>query len=346
MRLKLSAVVSSILLGLVLLGLQSGVSFAQVGVIHGTVVDEQGNPIEDVLIRIEGMEVSRKYKVETNKDGEYLHAGVSLQGTYRVIAEKEGYRTAYVEGVPAGFDRNEERGKVDFTLTKGEGPTPDFDMTDEQRQKLEEEQKKAAERAKKMEAVRESFNAGVQAYNAGDYEGAVESFNQARQQDAEQPALWANLGNSYSRLNRNEEALKAYEKAIELDPNNASFYRNVGSIHAQLGNAEEAKKMYEKSIELSGAAGGDPKETAVSYYNMGVTFINAGQTQEAAEALRKAVEADPSHAEAHYQLGITLVGLNEVDEAITHFQKYLELAPGTENAQVAEALIQQLKADQ
>src|SRR5690606_28336044 len=128
MRLKLSAVVSSILLGLVLLGLQSGVSFAQVGVIHGTVVDEQGNPIEDVLIRIEGMEVSRKYKVETNKDGEYLHAGVSLQGTYRVIAEKEGHRTAYVQGVPSGFACNAERGYADYPIYNRASPTSAFAM--------------------------------------------------------------------------------------------------------------------------------------------------------------------------------------------------------------------------
>ncbi len=63
-------------------------AFAQVGNIRGKVTDTEGNPIEGVTIRIEGMEVARKYTVETDAKGEFYHGGVTRQGNYRVIAQK------------------------------------------------------------------------------------------------------------------------------------------------------------------------------------------------------------------------------------------------------------------
>ncbi len=45
-------------------------AFAQIGNIRGKVTDPEGNPIEGVQMRIEGMEVARKYTVETDAKGE------------------------------------------------------------------------------------------------------------------------------------------------------------------------------------------------------------------------------------------------------------------------------------
>ena len=85
-------------------------AFAQVGNIRGKVTDAEGNPIEGVTIRIEGMEVARKYTVDTDAKGEYYHGGVTRQGTYRVIAQKEGYQSAFADGLQATTDR---RGQED-----------------------------------------------------------------------------------------------------------------------------------------------------------------------------------------------------------------------------------------
>jgi hypothetical protein len=93
-------------------------AYAQVGNIRGKVTDPEGNPIEGVTIRIEGMEVARKYTVETDAKGEYYHGGVTRQGTYRVIAQKEGYQSAFADGLQATTDRRGEQGLVDFTLRK------------------------------------------------------------------------------------------------------------------------------------------------------------------------------------------------------------------------------------
>ena len=313
---------------------------AQIGTVWGIVTDEEGNPIEDVLIRIEGMSTARQYQVETNSKGEYQHSGIQRQGTYRVIAEKEGYQSAYIENLRAGADRYAATGEVLFTLKKGQSGRLAFEMTDQEIEDLAVDAEESNRLAAAAAEVRLNLGQGLELFNQGEYQQALEIFNLAVALDEKQPTLWANIGNTYSKLNQGEQALEAYERAIALAPEDPTLYQNMGGIYGTMGNTAMAQELYEKAVSLS--AYGDPKDAAVNYYNMGVTFINAGQTAEAVEALTKALEADPSYSEAHYQLGISLLGNNELEGSLEHLKAYLELSPDGPNAEVAKTLIEQL----
>jgi Flp pilus assembly protein TadD len=315
-------------------------AYAQLGYISGTVTNAEGEPIKDAKIRIEGLNTARKYNLKTDKRGQYIHAGVNLQGIYRVIAEAEGYMGDFIEGVKPGFTRDDERGIHNFTLRKGQANKMAFELTDEERARIQKQQEEAAQNAEKLAAVRETFNMGVDAYNAGDYATAAKSFEEVTTEDPEQPAVWANLGNTYSKLNQNDKALEAYNKAIELDPENATYLQNLGSVYAAMGQSEKAREIYEKAASISASM--DPKAAAINYYNMGVTYINSGKNEEAAEALMKALELDPTHGESHYQLGIVKIGLNDMEGAIQELKKYIEVEPNGENVPVAQELIKQL----
>jgi len=315
-------------------------AFAQVGNIRGKVTDAEGNPIEGVTIRIEGMEVARKYTVETDAKGEYYHGGVTRQGTYRVIAKKEGYQSAFADGLQASSDRRGDQGLVDFTLQRGQSGPLLFELTDEQIEEMKADAENAERRQKSAAEVRLNLDEGLQFFNQGEYEQALTVFNAALELDDQQPALWANVGNTHSKLNQNEQAVEAYQKAIDLAPEDPTLYQNMGGLYASMGDTEKARELYQKAVSLS--AYGDPKDAAVNYYNMGVTFINSGKSEEAIEALNKALEADPEYAEAHYQLGISMLGTGQMEESADHLKKYLELAPQGPNAEVAKQLVEQL----
>ncbi|UCF37123.1 MAG: tetratricopeptide repeat protein [Acidobacteriota bacterium] len=318
-------------------------AFGQLGFLSGSVKDSEGNPIKDAEIRIEGMNITKKYKLKTNSKGEYIHAGINLQGVYRIIAEKEGFQGDYVEGVRPGFTRNEERSITEFVLTAGQARTLAFEMTDEDRARLQQQQEEAAKQAEALEKVRDDFNQGVNFYNLGQYEEAAVAFKKVLDIDPGQSSVWANLGSSYMKLDRNEEAIEALNKAIELEPDNATYFQNLGGTYAALGQTDKARELYEKAAGLSAEL--NPSDAAVNYYNMGVTYINTGKNQEAAEALLKAIELDPNHAESHYQLGITMLGLGQMEDAIKYLQKYVEIDPAAVNAEVAKALIEQLSGN-
>ena len=315
--------------------------YGQIGNIRGTVTDNQGNPLEGVRIRIEGLESTRRYEVNTDAEGEYFHGGVTRQGAYRVIAEKDGFQSAYVEGIQAGSSRSDAGSEVDFALTPGQSGRLAFELTDEELKRAEQEAEEAQRAQKNAAQVKIHLDAGIALYDQGNYQGALAEFNSAAELDAKQPAVWANIGNSHSKLNNNEEALTAYETAIGISPEDPTLYQNLGGIYAAMGDTDKAREAYEHAIGLSRY--GDPKDAAANYYNMGVTFINSGQNQEAIDALTKALEADPGYSEAHYQLGITLLGTGDMDGSLGHLQHYLELTPNGPNAEVARQLVDSLQ---
>ncbi len=312
--------------------------FGQVGFISGQVVDSDGNPIKSATIRIESLESSRKYTLKTDKNGRYLHAGVQL-GNYRVICEAEGYKPDYRQPVRPGHSRDEPQGIVDFTLVKGKGRLS-FDMSEEQQADLQKRQEEAKKQAEKLEKIRAAFDAANTLYNNGQYQEAADAYQQILTQDQGQAVVWAKLAMTYSKLNNNDKAAESYQKAVELDPTNAAYLQNLGSVYAAMGQDDKAREMYQKAAEIGAA--GNPKDAAMSFYNMGVTYINSGKNQEAVEALTKAIQYDPTYAEAYYQLGLTLLGLGKMDEALAQLKKYVAMSPNSDNAAVAQELIKQL----
>ncbi len=315
------------------------VSAQSVGPIRGVVKDEKGNPIKDVEIRIQAQQGNRNYKTKTNKKGDYYYGSVSLQYTYRVVAEKEGYRTEFFQHVKAGFgsgdnfgDRHQGlREEVDFVLKEGKSGKLDFEMSPEEREKILKQQTVQKD-------VQKAAQEGTMAFNLGQFEDAAAAYKRALEKDPERAILWARLGNTHLELKKYDLAIKNYEKAIKLDPENGGFYQNLGGIYTDKGDTAKAQEMYEKSASFAT----DPKIAAANHYNAAVVNINSGNSKAARAALEKAVEANPAHEEAHYQLGIILLGMNLIDDAVKHLEEYGKLAPRGPNAEVAASLVEQL----
>ena len=330
---------SKILIGVLFVGLFSP-AYGQVGRIWGKVTDDKGEPIADAEIEIQAQDVKRSYKLKSKKDGSFLHAGVHYQGSYRVIVRKEGYRGAYAEGIrPALGDS--DRGEIDLVMRPGEAQKLAFELTDAEKEEMIKNRDEAIKQQANFAAIQSGFDTGVEAYNAGNYEIAINSFLEVNTKDASQPTIWAHLANSYEKLKQYDEAQNAYEKAIGLRPEEAAFHQNLGNILAAKGEADAANAAYEKAAQLAAIL--DPGAAAATYYNMGVTHINAGKNEAAADALNKAIQIDPTHSESYYQLGIVMLGLGKMDEAVSNLQKYVDLAPEGPNAETAQALVEQLK---
>ena len=306
---------------------------AQNRMIKGTVTDENGQPMEGVTVRIEGMDITRVITPKTNKKGEYVQLLGTQVATYRVVVRTDGYQPAYKENLrPSG---DEMEATADFKLTPGDSTQKlPFEMTDSDRAEL---QKKIEEQKKRQQLtgeVKARFEQGVTLFDSGQYKEALAEFNAALAIDQKQPGVLARAGDCYLRLNRNEEALDAYNKAIDLDSDDASLYALKGVVLSNLGKAAESHEMFTRSAEL------DPRGAAQNFYNLGATLYNDSKMADAADAFKRSIAADSNYAESYYLLGMCLANDDSTfSAAVDAFKKYVSIGKKAEQIQIAKEMI-------
>jgi tetratricopeptide (TPR) repeat protein len=142
------------------------------------------------------------------------------------------------------------------------------------------------------------------------------------------------------------KGLEAYTKAIALKADDTNMHSNYARALALAKKFPEAEAEAEKVAQL------DPPAAGKAYFNLGAVLSNVGQSEMAAAAFKKAMDAN--YADAYYQYGLYLAGKASVDTAtgkitpapgtVEAFQKYLELAPTGAFAQPAKDMIASLGA--
>jgi Ca-activated chloride channel family protein len=105
---------------------------------------------------------------------------------------------------------------------------------------------------------------GLDQYNRGDYEGALNSFQQQVQQDPKSPTANFNAGDAAYRLEKYDEAFESYAKTLESrDPNlRQKAYYNAGNALFKEGDGQDelerrltdyydARYLYRQSLNIS-----------------------------------------------------------------------------------------------
>ena len=342
--------------------------FAQAsGTVKGTCKDAQGNPIADGVVVWTNMDNGQKYTLKTNKKGEYFSLGLS-PGKYNVALYKStddmkaGKEVFHQNGFPVQLDEN----TLDFDLQKEQEKTAKGQgLSPEQLKQIQEQQAKAAKETNTVKSLNEKLNAAKTAADAGDFDTAIASLNEATQVDASRDLLWFKLGDYYrlsapkqtdpaEKQKRYASAIEDYQKAIDLkkaatnekDPTAAAkalaaYYNNLAEAYAKSNRVDDAVKTYEL------AAQADPTNAAQYYFNTGAVLTNAGKIDDALKAFDKVIAADPNRADAYYWKGVNMIGKATLqgDKMVAppgtaeSFQKYLELQPTGTYADAAKQML-------
>ncbi len=336
---------------------------AQTGAISGKVKGPDGVGVKDALVKIERTDIKGNYKVKTNKKGEYFHAGLPL-GQYNVAVEiggqdvdrVNGVRTKLGDPVEINFDlqaRQEKQQALQKAAETGElTKEQSREMSSEQKAAIEKAMKERSEAMKKNKALNDAFNLGMSAVQAKDWPVAIENLKKGTEMDAKQHVIWANLAESYfglaatktgdEQMKLVDEGTKAYNSAIELKPDDDAYHNNFGLSLAK------NKKYKEAEEELVKAAALAPAKAGTYFYNLGAIFTNNGQLDAAGSTFKRAIEADPNHADAQYQYGVFLMSKAQTtadgkvtppDGTAEAFNKYLELKPTGPFADAAKGML-------
>lgn len=123
-----------------------------------------------------------------------------------------------------------------------------------------------------------------------DYARAMEYFQRALKVDKNFPEASNNLGFTYEKTGKYGEAVAAYKTAI-ANP----FYRNTERAFNNLGRAYYRMKSYDDALAAYREAVKRSSEFHLPYYGLALGYNALGRYGEAATALKKAVELDPSY---------------------------------------------------
>jgi tetratricopeptide (TPR) repeat protein len=164
------------------------------------------------------------------------------------------------------------------------------------------------------------FNRGYDYYQQGEYQKAIEEYNQAIALDPNYTDAYNNRGLAYTNLGLTQQAIADYSKAIELNPNYALAYYNRGVIYGNMGQYYEAIADYDQAIAL------DPNYTD-AYYNRGINYASLGQYHEAIADYTEVINLDANYTDAYNNRGVAYYNLGQYYEAIADYNKVIELRP-------------------
>ncbi len=302
----------------VALGLVAPAAAQSTGMVKGKVFDAKGQPVEDARITIEFAEgVTRKNETKSNKKGEFIQIGL-FPGNYKVTASKEGVGAqTFQVRVRIG-----SAAEVNFELS------PQSGMSDEDK--------------KKSAALQGALSAGEEAYKAGKSDEAIAKFNEAIAVVPTCHACYYYIGAANAQKQQYADAEAAFKKAIEIKPDFAEAYNGLAGVYNSQKKFDEAGAASAKAAELAGA-GGAGGGNAAAIYNQGVVLWNAQKFPEAKVQFEKAVQIDPSMADAWYQLGMANLNTGDMPGAVAAFEGYLKAAPDGPKAAEAKTIISQLK---
>ena len=290
------------------------------GRLFGTIRDENGTPLEGVVITVT-LEGSESFKADskTNAKGDYAITLVDATKTYTYTFTKEGFQT-FRQELKIGIGSND---RYDFVLTSME--------VAKQRAQTGE----GRELTPKDKAVL-AYNAGAEASQQGDTTTARAKFEEALGLDPELAVAHSALATLAYSEGDMARAVAEGEKARAGLPNDLRVLRILAEAYGKLGDKAKAQEATKAIAAL------DPKAGSADLFNDGVREYNAGNCTAAISLFEQALAADSSNAKVHYMLG-TCFAASDAAKAREHLQKFVEMAPTDPDAATAKEMIQYLK---
>src|SRR5258708_28510440 len=180
----MNATLRKLLIAIPLTLLFSTACWAQMTIVEGDIIGDDGKPMKDAVVRIERKDQKGSYTTKSDKKGHYIHTGLPI-GSYTLtlvvggkdIDHADIQRTNTSNSAVINFDMKELASRQAKANAAAAGGVPPAGLTKEQERGMSAEQKAAYEKGNKDKAaaiakqkeLNDSFNVGVEAQNAKNY---------------------------------------------------------------------------------------------------------------------------------------------------------------------------------
>jgi len=280
------------------------------GRITGLCVDENGQPLEGVLVVVQSMQTKAKLDGLSDKKGHFAVLGMGT-GFWRVTATKKGYTSSSVDMRVAQLTTNPP---ITFTLKKLIGISAL--MADEESVKL--------------------FDKGNSLINEGKYDEALKVFDEFLIKYPEIYHIHLNIGSCYLKKEEPDKAEQEFKFVLDKtmkafgdykkDP--ATTFRafsGLGEIYLKKGNFDEAQKYFSQALEIS-------QEDEVAAYNVGEVLFSHQKIDDAIKYFELAIKIKKDWSKPYLKLGYVYLNKGDFAKALEYFNQFIRMDP--ENPEV------------
>jgi predicted Zn-dependent protease len=294
---------------LVLAALVASSAFAQSrgnARLNGKVVDDQGQPIADVVVKAQLAGQTEVLTGKSDKKGEWRVNGMA-DGQWQVELTKDGLEPMRV----AVEVRNERATPLNVTMLK---PAPKVDPNVE----LQEQVQKAAQLAQD----------GKFAEARKIYEELLVKYPSIYQ-------LQGFIARTYAAENQPAKALEHLKIAMEKEPNDVDLKLLQADLLNETGDKAGARAILD-AVDITKVK--DP----YPFMNAAIILINEKKGAEAVALLNKLQAQFPSQNEILYYRGRAYLSDGKMDEAKAELEKFVTIAPTAKEAADAKRILEQM----
>ena len=274
--------------------------------LSGKVVDEQGQPVIDVVVRAQMAGQTEAFPGKTDKKGEWRINGLA-DGQWNIELSKDG-----LEPVRQTIEiRDERSAPLNVTMKK---PAPAVDPSI---------------------AINAELQRAVGLAQGGKFAEARQICEELLAKNPTLNQCYGFIGRMYAAENQPAKALESVKVALEKDPNNVDMKLLLADLMIETGDKVEGRKML-ASIDMTQVK--DP----YPFMNAAITMINEGKGAEAVDWLTKLLAQFPTQNEIYYYRGRAYLAASKFDEAKADLEKFLTLSPTSKEATDAKKILEQM----
>ena len=171
----------------------------------------------------------------------------------------------------------------------------------------------------------------------GNVPAAIDSLVAATRLDPNYAPARTVLGTAYERKGDSAAALNEYKRAMALNPKDAGAMNNTAYIYASQG------KQLDEALTLAGKAQQLAPDNAKVLDTLGFVHYRRGEFSKVELILKKAGDASPKNATIAYHLGMTYYKLGRNEDAATALRRALQLQESLPQAGEIRAVLAELK---
>ncbi|MDR1326259.1 MAG: tetratricopeptide repeat protein [Treponema sp.] len=171
-----------------------------------------------------------------------------------------------------------------------------------------------------------SFTSGDANRNMGNYDQAIDDYNQTIRVEPNYAAAYNNRGRSYYAKGDYDKAIADFNQAITLDPNYADAYNNRGRAYYAKGDLDRALADYNQAITL------DP-ESPLAFNGRAYVYLAQKDHERAYTDARQAIKLWPREPTWYITTAEIFLSMGNNTRAITDLENALKMFPNFTRAQ-------------